>query len=112
MTAWQMVGRPERGDPDELIFNLFHSSTAEKGYNFVGYINPAYDEIATAQRKETDPEKRQALVFQAQEMHRAATSRSSTSSIPTLSFAFNKEVWEEKARSSTRPASASRTSGP
>ena len=23
-TAWQMVGRPERSDPDEIIFNLFH----------------------------------------------------------------------------------------
>jgi hypothetical protein len=32
-----MVGRPERSDPDELIYNLFHSSTREKGFNFVGY---------------------------------------------------------------------------
>src|SRR5919201_1783658 len=30
MTSWRMVGRPERMDPDEFIFNLFHSSTAEK----------------------------------------------------------------------------------
>ncbi len=30
LTMWQMVGRPERSDPDELIYNLFHSSTAEK----------------------------------------------------------------------------------
>lgn len=44
-TAWQMVGRPERSDPDEIIYNLFHSSTAEKGYNFVGYLNPAYDAV-------------------------------------------------------------------
>src|SRR5262245_2247145 len=22
---WRMVGRPERSDPDELVFNLFHS---------------------------------------------------------------------------------------
>ena len=31
VTAWQMTGRPERSDPDEIIFNLFHSSTADKG---------------------------------------------------------------------------------
>src|ERR1700733_4740325 len=35
MTGWQMAGRPERADPDELIFNLFDSSTAADGYNFV-----------------------------------------------------------------------------
>src|SRR4051794_34467816 len=35
MTGWQMAGRPERSDPDELLYNLFHSSTAVDGYNFV-----------------------------------------------------------------------------
>ncbi len=39
-TAWQMVGRPERSDPDEIVYNLFHSSPAEKGYHFIGYVNP------------------------------------------------------------------------
>jgi len=68
MTAWQMVGRPERGDPDEIVYNLFHSSTAESGYNFVGYSNPEYDATAEAQRAETDPEARQQLVFEAQEI--------------------------------------------
>ena len=48
LTMWQMAGRPERSDPDELIYNLFHSSTMEKGYNFVGYINPDYDKVAEA----------------------------------------------------------------
>ena len=50
VTMWRMVGRPERSDPDELIYNLFHSSTREKGFNFVGYQNenrsvwyPCYD---------------------------------------------------------------------
>jgi peptide/nickel transport system substrate-binding protein len=33
VTMWRMVGRPERSDPDEFIFNLFHSSTAPKGFN-------------------------------------------------------------------------------
>lgn len=66
-TMWRMVGRPERSDPDELVYNLFHSSTAEKGFNFVGYTNPAYDKIAEAQRMETDVTKRKALVVEAQQ---------------------------------------------
>ena len=66
MTAWRMVARPERMDPDEFVFNLFHSSTAEQGYNFVGYNNPEYDALAEAQRGETDSEARRQLIFDAQ----------------------------------------------
>lgn len=66
MTAWRMVARPERMDPDEFVFNLFHSSTAESGYNFVGYNNPEYDAAAEAQRGETDPEARREQIFEAQ----------------------------------------------
>ena len=36
VTMWRMVGRPERSDPDEFLYNLFHSSTAAKGFNFIG----------------------------------------------------------------------------
>jgi peptide/nickel transport system substrate-binding protein len=68
MTAWRMVARPERMDPDEFVFNLFHSSTAQDGYNFVGYNNPEYDELAEAQRGETDPEARRELIYDAQEI--------------------------------------------
>jgi len=68
MTMWQMVGRPERSDPDEFLFNLFHSSTAPTGFNFVGWISPEYDRLAEAQRREADPARRQALVRQAQEL--------------------------------------------
>lgn len=68
MTAWRMVARPERMDPDEFVFNLFHSSTAENGYNFVGYVNPDYDALAEAQRGETDVEARREAIFQAQEI--------------------------------------------
>ena len=66
MTTWEMVGRPERSDPDELTYSLFHSSLAPNGYDFVGYINPEYDHLAEAQRAELDPDKRAALVKQAQ----------------------------------------------
>jgi len=68
MTGWQMTARPERLDPDELLFNLFHSSTAENGYNFIGYINPEYDEIVEKQRVTLDKEERRALIFQLQEI--------------------------------------------
>ncbi len=67
-TMWRMVGRPERSDPDELIYNLFHSSTKDKGFNFVGYENPAYDKVAEAQRGELDLTKRKALVNEAQDI--------------------------------------------
>ena len=96
MTGWQMAGRPERADPDELIFNLFDSSTAADGYNFVGYNNPAYDQIATAQRAETDPDKRKALVFQAQEI--VAKDQPIINLVhQRLIYAFNKSVWDESS---------------
>ena len=68
VTMWRMVGRPERSDPDELIYNLFHSTTRDKGFNFVGYLNPEYDKIAEAQRSEIDQAKRRALVYSAQDI--------------------------------------------
>jgi peptide/nickel transport system substrate-binding protein len=67
-TMWRMVGRPERSDPDELVFNLFHSSTRENGFNFVGYLNPAYDRVAEEQRRELDLARRRALVNEAQQI--------------------------------------------
>lgn len=68
MTAWDMSARPERLDPDEMIYNLFHSSTVEGGYNFVGYINPEYDQIAEKQRVTIDKEERKKLINKAQEI--------------------------------------------
>ncbi len=59
-TMWRMVGRPERSDPDEMTFNLFHSSTAPRGFNFIGYNNPEYDKVAEQQRQTVDPEARKA----------------------------------------------------
>ena len=92
-TAWQMVGRPERGDPDEIVFNLFHSSTAESGYNFIGYDNPEYDALAEAQRVETDPEARQRLVAEAQEVLDADQPYMFLVH-PQVAYAFRSDVWE------------------
>jgi len=68
MTGWQMTARPERLDPDEIMYNLFHSSTAENGYNFIGYINPKYDEMVEKQRVTLDREERRALILQLQDI--------------------------------------------
>ncbi|MGH2558979.1 MAG: ABC transporter substrate-binding protein, partial [Thermomicrobiales bacterium] len=94
MTAWQMVGRPERLDPDEFIYNLFHTSTAEDGYNFVGYINPDYDALAEGQRVEMDREARKELVYQLQEI--IANDQPFLFTVyPHANYAYNKGVWDE-----------------
>ena len=92
-TAWRMVGRPERLDPDEFVFNLFHSSTAKDGFNFEGYNNPEYDKLAEAQRAEVDKAKRQQLIYQAQ----AIIARDQPYVFwtnPLSAYAYNNTVWE------------------
>ena len=93
MTTWEMVGRPERSDPDELTYALFHSSLAANGYNFVGYISPEYDKLAEAQRAEIDPDKRAALVKQAQMVVRRDQPYAYLVH-PRRSMAFNASVWD------------------
>ncbi|MEQ8298100.1 MAG: ABC transporter substrate-binding protein [Nitratireductor sp.] len=93
VTAWQMVGRPERSDPDEIVYNLFHSSTAEKGYNFIGYTNPEFDAVAEAQRVEIDEAKRRQLVYKAQEIL-AADQPNMMLVHPKSTFAYDKTVWK------------------
>jgi peptide/nickel transport system substrate-binding protein len=95
MTMWQMVGRPERSDPDEFAMNLFHSSTAERGYNFVGYRNPAYDRIAEAQRIKTDLPSRQALIREAQKII-ARDVPYIFLVFPESQYAYNNTVWDPK----------------
>lgn len=93
VTAWQMVGRPERSDPDEIVYNLFHSSTAEKGYNFIGYSNAEFDKVAEAQRVEIDEAKRKDLIHQAQKIL-AADQPNMMLVHPKSTFAFDKTVWK------------------
>ncbi|MBI3711056.1 MAG: twin-arginine translocation pathway signal protein, partial [Proteobacteria bacterium] len=95
VTMWRMVGRPERSDPDEFAYNLFHSTTAPKGYNLVGYLNPEYDKIAELQRSIMDPEKRRQEIFKAQEI----VNRDQPYAFlvhPKGALAFNKAMWDEK----------------
>jgi peptide/nickel transport system substrate-binding protein len=95
VTMWRMVGRPERSDPDEFVYNLFHSSTAPKGFNFVGYINKEYDALAEKQRQTMNVEERKATIFKAQEV----INRDQPYAFlvhPKGALAFNKAVWDEK----------------
>lgn len=94
LTMWQMVGRPERSDPDEFVYNLFHSSTAEKGYNFVGYNNPEYDQIAEEQRRTTNREARKVLIDRAQEIINEDQVYAFLV-YPLKTFAFDSEVWDK-----------------
>jgi len=95
-TTWQMVGRPERSDPDELTYNLFVSANIANGYDFVGYNNPEYDRLAQAQREELDLPKRQALVRAAQNL----INRDQPYAFlvhPKNLVAFNKAIWDENS---------------
>ncbi|MEW6398760.1 MAG: ABC transporter substrate-binding protein, partial [Bacillota bacterium] len=65
----QWFGTPERIDPQLFIYQVFHSSQdVEGGANRSGYRNPEYDQLAEAQMRETNPEKRQEYVLKAQEL--------------------------------------------
>lgn len=92
MTAWRMVGRPERMDPDEFVVNLFSSDTAESGYNFVGFISPEYDELALQQRGIVDREERRQVIYEAQELIAEELPYLYVAH-PKLPFAFRSDVW-------------------
>lgn len=91
-TAWQMVGRPERSDPDEIVYNLFHSTTAEQGFNFIGYNNPDYDALVEQQRVTLDPDERREIVRAAQAML-AEDQPNMMLAHPQSTYAFNTSVW-------------------
>ena len=95
-TTWTMVGRPERSDPDELTYNLFVSANAANGYDFVGYVNPEYDQLAQAQRQELDLTKRQGLMQKAQELVNHDQPYGFMVHPKSL-VAFNQTVWDPKS---------------
>ena len=94
VTMWRMVGRPERSDPDEFLYSLYHSSYAEKGYNFIGYINKEYDALAEKQRTQLDRDERRKTAFAMQEI----IDRDQPQAFlvhPKFALAFNKAVFKE-----------------
>jgi peptide/nickel transport system substrate-binding protein len=94
-TTWQMVGRPERSDPDELTYSLFVSANAANGYDFVDYVNPEYDHLAQAQREELDLNKRRDLIDKAQELINHDQPYGFMVH-PMNLVAINAAVWDEK----------------
>lgn len=66
--TWAYGARPERLDPDELLYNKLHSSLWEVGDNQSAYSNPEYDKVIEKQRVTIDKEERKKLVYQAQEI--------------------------------------------
>ncbi|MDB2407364.1 ABC transporter substrate-binding protein [Jannaschia sp.] len=93
LTMWQMAGRAERSDPDELIYNLFHSSTREAGYNFVGYENADYDKIAELQRVTADRDERKVLIDQLQDIVNEDQVYAFLVH-PLQTYAFDETVWD------------------
>ena len=94
VTMWRMVGRPERSDPDEFLYNLYHSSTAATGYNLLGYVNPDYDKLAEQQRVALNQEERRKVVFAMQEI----IDRDQPQAFlvhPKYAAAFNKALFKE-----------------
>lgn len=93
-TMWRMVGRPERADPDEFVYSLFHSSSMDKGYDFIGYKNPEYDKLAEKQRGQLDKEERRKTIFEAQKM----INRDQPYAFlvhPKYPMAFNKAIFKQ-----------------
>jgi peptide/nickel transport system substrate-binding protein len=79
-------GRIDRIDPNELISRPFACDfVGEGGSNYSDYCNPAYDELIQAQRSEVDPQARQELVYQAQELQ--------AMDLPWLTVYHNWEVY-------------------
>jgi peptide/nickel transport system substrate-binding protein len=63
------VSRPERLDPDVLLYRPFFGAfTGEGGSNYQGYKSAEFDKVVEAQRQEMDIDKRRDLVFKAQEI--------------------------------------------
>ncbi len=80
--------------PDEFLYSLFHSSYAEKGYDFIGYVNKEYDALAEKQRTQLDREERRKTVFEMQKI----IDRDQPYAFlvhPKYPLAFNKAVFRE-----------------
>lgn len=54
-------------DPSSLL-TVYRTEEIPNGYNETGYSNPAYDELFARQKTELDPQKRQEIVWQMQQM--------------------------------------------
>ena len=87
--------KPERIDPDIFLYHALHSSNSgETGWNITGFQNPEYDELVEAQRKEMDIQKRQKLVWKAQEVYFEHQPHNILIN-EDLFFAYNKKTFKD-----------------
>ena len=56
------------GPPEDDPYQVWHSTQMEKGSNVIGFQNKRIDEIVEQVRREFDPEKRKALLYEFQEI--------------------------------------------
>jgi peptide/nickel transport system substrate-binding protein len=94
ITGWQMTARPERMDPDEFTYNLFHSSNVKDGYNFVGYEHKELDSVIEQQRVTVDPKERKKFIQEAQKIV-AHDVPYFFNVHPSLNYVFNNEVFKK-----------------
>ncbi|SDY97363.1 ABC transporter substrate-binding protein [Tindallia californiensis] len=88
-------GRIERLDPDMFIHSINHSANAEPGGNNTNrYRNPAFDELADAQRREMDLDARRELVWEAQKILAEDVPKITLYSRANMQT-YNKELFED-----------------
>lgn len=92
MTFWEMVGRPSRLDPDEFLYQMFHTDRMN-GYNYYFWDGGDYDDVVENQRQEVDEDTRQPIVHECQEIiHERGPSTFIL--YPENTFAWNSDEWE------------------
>ena len=66
----RMGGQPQRMDPDHFLYNGFHSQFHDEpgSYNISWYQSEEFDEVVEEQRRIPDPDERQELVYECQEI--------------------------------------------
>lgn len=82
---------PNNGEPDSIIVPRFSTDGSE---NYSGFSSDAYDEVAYAQRQETDRDARQELVYEAQNI--IGEQRPESQYLFNMGlYAFNSDRFEE-----------------
>ncbi|WP_171006617.1 ABC transporter substrate-binding protein [Halalkalirubrum salinum] len=89
------TGRPERLDPNALPWGNYHSSEIEGGaYNWTGTDYPEIDEALEAQRELLDPDERQPLVHEMQEVIMSIPGGEMPIEHPDLVNVYNSEKFD------------------
>ena len=94
VTMWRMVGRPERSDPDEFLYNLFHSTTPRRATTSSATSIPSTTSSPRSSAPQLDREERRKTAFEMQKI----IDRDQPQAFlvhPKYALAFNKAVFKE-----------------